>query len=91
MIKKFLKDYSKIYKNLTFLYLKLSDKDLGNKTHVSSCIWFIPSLKKWIDFFESVSKLSGKTTQQFSCLWDKKYITMKLKYAEPSKLVFFII
>jgi len=29
LIKKFLKDYSKKYKNLTFLYYKVNDKDLG--------------------------------------------------------------
>jgi ribosomal protein L30E len=29
LIKKFLKDYSKKYKNLTFLYFKVNDKDLG--------------------------------------------------------------
>ena len=76
MIKKFLKDYSKIYKNLTFLYLKLSDKDLGRINIIKKDkneYPFIYHIYNTSDIFVSVNRVNKKTLYESMNVVEKYY------------------
>jgi hypothetical protein len=76
MIKKFLKDYSKIYKNLTFLYLKLTDKDLGRISIIKKDkeeYPFIYHIYNITDIFVSVNRVNKQTLYESMNAVEKYY------------------
>jgi hypothetical protein len=76
MIKKFLKDYSKIYKNITFLYLNVLDKDLGRITILKkdkSEYPFIYHIYNISDIFVSVNRVNKQTLYESMLAVEKYY------------------
>ena len=76
IIKKFLKDYSKIYKNLTFLYFKLSDKDLGRINILKkdkSEYPFVYHIYNTADIFVSVNRVNKQTLYESMNAVEKYY------------------
>ena len=76
MIKKFLKDYAKIYRNLTFLYLKVADKDLGRISILKKdreeypYIYHIYNIS---DIFVSVNRVNKQTLYESMNAVEKYY------------------
>jgi hypothetical protein len=76
MIKKFLKDYSKIYKNITFLYLNVSDKDLGRINILKkdkSEYPFVYHIYNTSDIFVSVNRVNKQTLYESMYAVEKYY------------------
>ena len=75
-IKKFLKDYSKIYKNITFLYLNVLDKDLGRINILKkdkSEYPFVYHIYNTSDIFVSVNRVNKQTLYESMYAVEKYY------------------
>lgn len=76
IIKKFLKDYSKIYKNITFLYLNVLDKDLGRINIIKkdkSEYPFVYHIYNTSDIFVSVNRVNKQTLYESMYAVEKYY------------------
>ena len=76
MVKKFLKDYSKIYKNITFLYLNVLDKDLGRINILKkdkSEYPFVYHIYNTSDIFVSVNRVNKQTLYESMYAVEKYY------------------
>lgn len=76
IIKKFLKDYSKIYKNITFLYLNVLDRDLGRINIIKkdkSEYPFVYHIYNTSDIFVSVNRVNKQTLYESMYAVEKYY------------------
>jgi hypothetical protein len=76
MLKKFLKDYSKKYKNITFLYFNVADKDLGRISLLNKDKSEYPFLYHVYDvknIFVSVNRVNKNTLYESMYAVEKYY------------------
>ena len=91
VIKKFLKDSAKIYKNLTFMYLQVSDKDLGRISIIKkdrSEYPYIYHIYNITDIFVSVNRANKKTIYESMTAVEeyyKKDMENKLNPTQPEQ------